>query len=261
MQANGDHPLFGAREFAPNYASMVGLSELVGSIHAAMLCSILPGMLQSALSDPEDPNWVLAWALFFVVLAAGLATTIHGNCIFGLILFYILCWLPLLRTFKKHHAKMGGDGVLALQRVALFFVGKQQELGLHQAHVPICVVVLSSVLAAAVVGVVVVVGVRRRQQDRGDLRGESTAQRARVRMHADSDTDHALDQDAAAAPVEDQEEQQASLTQLLLPPNEEDGHSDGLSRSRARIHDDSDTVHAEMAHDIVLEAHESELLL
>lgn len=96
---------------------MIGLSEMIGSIHAAILCAILPGTLQTALSGPENPNWEVTWALFLIVLAGGLATTMHGNCIFGILLFYLMCWFPALRTFRTHHAQMGGDGWSALSAV------------------------------------------------------------------------------------------------------------------------------------------------
>lgn len=229
MQANGEDPLFGAREFAPNYASMIGLSEMVGTLHAALLCAVLPGTLQAALSDPEDPNWVLAWVLFFAVFATGLASTIHGNCIFGLALFYLLCWFPLLQTFNKHHSKIAGDGLTVLKRWALLAVGRahhtlhSDELApqLDRQHSR-SIVVGFSVLAVLLVSVAVAVLVRMRSQQLRGL-GECGMEHTNTYMLAGGNTEHAVDiyQESAVASTDGQHEQNVSLTQPLLAASEE----------------------------------------
>ena len=244
---------------------MVGLSEMVGSMHAAVLCALVPSTLQAALSDPEDPNWVLAWILFFVVLAGGLATTIHGNCIFGLVLFYLLCWFPLLRTFKKHHAEMGGDGLRAMQRLVVFFVGgeeggiqlsQQLEQAQARAHAPICVAGMFGVVAAVVVVAVVV----HRRPRRWGWIGGFGALRAQAGVYDGTNIEHAIDQEAVAAPAQ-QLEQQASLTQTLLPPSEDARSRTGGDRSLERLHDDRETENPGMMHATDLHTHESDILL
>jgi hypothetical protein len=117
-EANGGDPMRSGA-FAPNYAAMVGVSELVASVHSALLSAAAPATLQIALTPAGSPASVtLAWALFLAAFAGGLVTIFQGHVVFACVLFYCMCWMPVLEHWHEVRRRQSGAPVwtLPLQR-------------------------------------------------------------------------------------------------------------------------------------------------